>query len=130
MRKDIFIKKYAKAIQEGNAAVFAGAGISIPAGVFSWRDLVKPFAEEMGLDIEKEYDLTRVIQYYINEKKNRHTITQKIVNIVHEETTATLDILTNLPIQTYWTTNYDRLIERNLERKNKKVDTKGSVAKF
>ncbi|EOI7546355.1 SIR2 family protein [Enterococcus hirae] len=124
MRKDIFIKKYAKAIQEGNAAVFAGAGISISAGVFSWKDLVKPFAEEMGLDIEKEYDLTRVIQYYINEKKNRHTITQKIVNIVHEETTATLDILTDLPIQTYWTTNYDRLIEKNLERKNKKVDTK------
>ncbi|EOA3387203.1 SIR2 family protein, partial [Enterococcus hirae] len=57
-------------------------------------------------------------------KKNRHTITQKIVNIVHEETTATLDILTDLPIQTYWTTNYDRLIEKNLERKNKKVDTK------
>ena len=126
MNKQYFIKNYAKAIQEGYAAVFAGAGISVGAGYVDWKGLVAPFADEMGLDIDKEYDLTRVIQYYINYKRRRNGVSQTIINkfISHEESTETIDLLTQLPVQTYWTTNYDKLLEKNLEKQNKKVDVK------
>ncbi|EJU93680.1 SIR2 family protein [Enterococcus faecalis] len=126
MNKQYFIKNYAKAIQEGYAAVFAGAGISVGAGYVDWKGLVAPFADEMGLDIDKEYDLTRVIQYYINYKRRRNGVSQTIINkfISHEESTKTIDLLTQLPVQTYWTTNYDKLLEKNLEKQNKKVDVK------
>ncbi|WP_394734758.1 hypothetical protein [Streptococcus sp. A18] len=37
MRQEVFIKKFSKAIQEGNAAVFAGAGTSVDAGFVNWK---------------------------------------------------------------------------------------------
>lgn len=33
-------------------------------------------------------------------------------------------MLTKFPITTYWTTNYDRLLEDGLQRNNRKVDVK------
>ncbi|MDG2981436.1 hypothetical protein KNP66_06095, partial [Latilactobacillus curvatus] len=114
MKKEAFIKKYAKAVHEGNAAVFTGAGSSVEAGFVDWKKLVKPFAEEINLDIEKESDLVRITQYYINSKGGkRGTVNQEIVDSFssQEQTTETLEILTRLPISTYWTTNYDKLIE-------------------
>lgn len=37
-----FTKKYIDSIRDGNAAVFAGAGLSRPSGYVDWRGLVKP----------------------------------------------------------------------------------------
>ncbi len=34
--------------------IFAGAGLSIPSGYIDWKGLLKDFAGEVGLDIEKE----------------------------------------------------------------------------
>lgn len=62
MRQEVFIKKFSKTIQEGNAAVFAGAGTSVDAGFVNWKKLVAPFATEIGLDIEKETDLIGLTQ--------------------------------------------------------------------
>ena len=39
MRQEVFIKNFSKAIQEGNAAVFAGAGTSVDAGFVNWKKL-------------------------------------------------------------------------------------------
>lgn len=66
MREELFVKKFSKAIQDGNAAVFAGAGTSVDAGFVNWKKLVEPFATEIDLDIEKETDLIGLTQYYIN----------------------------------------------------------------
>ena len=68
MDKALFIKKFADAIYEGNAAIFAGAGTSVDAGFVNWKKLVEPFASEINLDIEKETDLIGLTQYYINKK--------------------------------------------------------------
>lgn len=40
------------------------------------------------------------------------------------KTTDNHKILSQLPIGTYWTTNYDQLIESNLEAVSKRVDKK------
>lgn len=126
MRKKLFVKKYAKAVSEGYAAVFAGAGTSVGAGFVDWRKLIEPFASELELNIDKESDLVRVIQYYYNQKRNRSEINEKIVNAFSskENISETMNILTKLPISTYWTTNYDRLIEAGLESNNRKADVK------
>ena len=40
IKKEEFIKKYVKALREGNAAVFAGAGLSRSSGFVDWKELV------------------------------------------------------------------------------------------
>ena len=67
-----FKKKYTKAIQNGDAAIFAGAGLSIPSGYVNWKELLNNLATEIGLDVEKEPDLIEVAQYYCNKKRNRN----------------------------------------------------------
>jgi hypothetical protein len=32
-----FLREFSKEVEEGNAAIFAGAGLSIPAGFVDWR---------------------------------------------------------------------------------------------
>lgn len=124
--RERFIEKYSKAINEGYAAVFAGAGLSISSGYVDWKTLVTPFAKELGLNIDEEYDLTRVAQYYRNEFRNRGQINQEIVDKFSADNAPNIniEILTRLPIYTYWTTNYDKLLEKGLENNDRRVDVK------
>lgn len=39
IKKDIFISEILKELEEENVAVFAGAGLSMPAGYVSWKGL-------------------------------------------------------------------------------------------
>jgi hypothetical protein len=52
-----FLKTYKTAIEESNAAIFAGAGLSKPVGFVNWKDLLRDIAEEINLNIDKESDL-------------------------------------------------------------------------
>lgn len=126
MDKKLFIKKFSKTIQEGNAAVFAGAGTSVEAGFVNWKKLVQPFATELYLDIEKETDLIGLTQYYINKKRSRGSVNQEIINKFSspDAETEVMNLLTRLPITTYWTTNYDKVIEKGLENNNRRGDIK------
>lgn len=127
MNKEIFIENYSRAVREGYAAVFAGAGSSVGAGYVDWKTLVAPFAKEINLDVEKETDLVKVTQYYCNSKQGRRSqINQNILNAFTRDAqeTETIKLLTKLPIETYWTTNYDRIIEDTLKENNRKADVK------
>lgn len=130
MNKEVFIEHFTKEVMEDNAAIFAGAGLSIPAGFVDWSSLLEPMAKEIGLDISKETDLVGLSQYYCNENQgNRNSINQIILNGFSEkvEVTENHKILSRLPIKTYWTTNYDRLIENALDGENKVADVKYTV---
>lgn len=120
------IRNYTKAVQEGYAAVFAGAGLSRNSGYVDWKTLLRPLAQDIGLNIDKEYDLVAVAQYYRNERGNRAAINQAIIGAFTNETkdNENINILTRLPIDTYWTTNYDQLLEDGLESNNRKVEVK------
>jgi hypothetical protein len=128
--KDEVIKEYVRAVIEGYAAVFAGAGLSRGSGYTNWKDLVRPLAKEIGLDVDKEHDLIAIAQYYKNERGTRSGINQRILNEFTKDTkaNANIDILTRLPISTYWTTNYDELIEESLKTNNRKADIKTTQA--
>lgn len=121
-----FVLEYTRAIREGYAAVFAGAGLSRESGYVNWKELVKPFAKTIGLEVEKEHDLISITQYYLNEKRTRGSINQSILNEFTKNATVNenIEILARLPIQTYWTTNYDEVIEKALSNNNKKADVK------
>ncbi len=128
---DRFIDKYSIAIQEGHAALFAGAGLSIPSGFVNWAELLRPFANEINLSIDREHDYLAIAQYYYNVKGgNRSTISNEILRRFGEESKANkaVDIVTRLPIRTYWTTNYDVLIEEALKRNNRRPEVKRRVA--
>lgn len=124
-----FIKKFSKEIREQNAAIFAGAGFSMEAGYVNWSELLEPLAEEIGIDISKESDLVSLAQYYKNEKSNRTEISKRIIEEFSKEAEPDENhlILSRLPIRTYWTTNYDSLIEDALKISGKIVDVKYTV---
>lgn len=122
-----FVDTFTKAIKDNNAAIFAGAGLSIPAGYVNWKNLLRDIAAELNLDIDKEDDLIAIAQYHYNAKgNNRHKLNQLLIEEFTQGTSVTLNhkILASLPIQTYWTTNYDKLIEKAILEEGKTPDTK------
>ena len=62
-----FINNFVNEIKAENAAIFVGAGLSIPAGIVDWRNLVRPLAEELKLDVNREHDLIAIAQYHCNQ---------------------------------------------------------------
>jgi hypothetical protein len=123
-----FVNDYVAAIHDENAAVFAGAGLSIPAGLVNWKELLREIAAEVGLDVDQENDLVAVAQYHLNERGSRHRINQALVSEFagRAELTENHSILASLPIRTYWTTNYDALLEQALKAAGKTPDVKST----
>lgn len=121
-----FLKRYLAEVEAGNAAVFAGAGLSKPAGFVDWRDLLREIADELGLLIDRENDLVAVAQWHVNKAQSRYRLNKAIIDHLSEETEPTPNhlLLARLPIATWWTTNYDRLPEKAFERAGKIVDVK------
>jgi hypothetical protein len=129
VQTDTFIESYADALREQSAAVFAGAGLSIPAGLINWAELMEEIAADLGLSLDREHDLVSIAQFHVNERGGRNRINQKLVSEFAERATLTDNhrILASLPIATYWTTNYDHLIEDALRQAHKRPDVKIAV---
>jgi len=128
-----FVREYLGEIREDNAAIFAGAGLSTNAGYVNWRQLLKPIAEELHLDIEKENDLISIAQYHCNESRgNRHHLNQLLIQTLGKGAIPTDNhrILARLPIAVYWTTNYDQLIECAMKDAGRIADVKHTVAQL
>lgn len=126
VKKNELIREYARAIREGNAAIFGGAGLSRPSGYVDWKSLLRPLAQDIDLDIEKESDLLSVAQYYRNTRATRASINQAIMDAFTKSVNINenVRVLTRLPIFTYWTTNYDTLIEDGIKEANRNPDIK------
>lgn len=124
-----FIKEFVKDLAENNVAVFAGAGMSKSAGFVNWADLLRDIATELGLSVDKEHDLISLAQYHVNENRSKARINKKILEEFAQEAESTENhkVLSSLPVTTFWTTNYDTLIEDSLKAANKVVDIKHQV---
>jgi hypothetical protein len=117
-------------LEDGNLAIFAGAGFSRAAGFVDWQTLLKPIAEDLDLDVEKEWDLVALAQYHSNiNQTNRAKLNQLLVTEFSADVAPTENhrILARLPIETFWTTNYDTLIESSLDSTGKVPDVKYTV---
>lgn len=126
---EAFIKEFVKDLRGNNAAVFAGAGMSKASGFVDWPELLRDIAEELGLKVENEHDLISLAQFHVNEKMGSAKLSRKILEEFSEqaEPSITHEILARLPIRTYWTTNYDTLIEDALKKAFKVPDVKHSI---
>ncbi|PXV56813.1 SIR2 family protein [Aeromonas veronii] len=126
---EAFIKRYVKDLEEGAAAVFAGAGLSRTCGFVNWKELLREIAEELELSVEFEHDLISVAQYHVNKKNSPTGLSRKILEEFSEqaEPSEAHRILARLPIRTYWTTNYDTLIEDSLKENYRVADVKRKV---
>lgn len=126
---EAFIKDFVIDLTENNVAIFAGAGMSKGAGFVDWAELLSDIADEIGLKVKIESDLISLAQYHVNERGGNAGIMKKILQEFSEqaETTENHKLLARLPISTFWTTNYDTLIEDSLKESLKVVDVKHQV---
>ena len=124
----LFVDKYVKEIKDNNAAMFIGAGFSKSAAYVDWKNLLRSIAEDLELDVDKEYDLVSLAQYCYNKNGNRSLINDTIFDEFSKEKDIDENhrIIARLPILTYWTTNYDSLIEDALNDAKRIVDVKYS----
>lgn len=125
-----FLREFTKELHNDNAAAFVGAGFSMSAGYVDWKGLLKDIVTDLGLDPDKEHDLISVAQYSVNQAGgNKAALTRTIVNNIGIAKKPQLghEILATLPIHTFWTTNYDKLIEKSLEDAKKVPDVKYTV---
>ena len=115
-----FIRDYSKEIINSNAALFIGSGLSRAAGYTDWKGMLKEVAQDIGLDVNKETDLISLAEYYVNSKRSREKINKAISEFfsVEHAPTETHRILASLPITSYWTTNYDKLMERTFKEQD------------
>jgi hypothetical protein len=123
MDKIRFISLFTEQIRNNTAAIFAGAGFSKPAGFVDWPTLLNDVADEIGLEANREAEnLPALAQYYVNETNNRQRLSELILNQFSDSKTIDENhqLLAQLPIHTYWTTNYDHLIEESLSNEKKK----------
>jgi|ERR1700677_2359662 len=122
-----FVQKFSEETANDNAAIFAGAGLSVSAGYVDWRSLLKNIAQNLNLNVEKEHDLVALAQYHCNNAPSgRQELNQLLVDefCQNHQITENHEILARLSIKTFWTTNYDDLIETALKKTGKNVDVK------
>ncbi|WP_270645517.1 SIR2 family protein [Merdimonas faecis] len=117
-----YLDHISEQIKLGYISVFAGAGLSVASGYVDWKRLLEPLCKQMRLDINK--DLTEIAQYYKNQYGR-----QGLNDIVFNEfakipkNNENVAWLAKLPIKEYWTTNYDHIIEQEIQKRGKVVET-------
>lgn len=107
------VEDFGRSMTDGTAAVFAGAGLSMAAGLPSWGELLKPFQAELG--IPHLADMPLLAEYIIQDPRFgpdtlKHHILTELVKPDSGPTPGHRAIA-RFPVSEVWTTNYDRLIE-------------------
>jgi hypothetical protein len=125
------VDRFATALETGEAALFAGAGLSASAGCVDWRGFSRQFAADLSLDVDRERDLVALVQYHINERDSRAQVVAALERAFSAcDPTDNHHLLARLPLHTVWTTNYDRLLETAFERAGKVVDVRVTQEDF
>ena len=84
----------------------------------------------LELNIDLESDLVAVAQFHVNASgQNRNKLHKALLEALSPDNPPTPNhrLLAQLPVTTYWTTNYDKLIESALRDQGKVIDVKSSV---
>jgi hypothetical protein len=125
----VFVRDFTRELHAQNAAVFAGAGLSMASGYVDWKGLLEELVRDLRLNPDIETDLVSVAQYHCNQAGGKSALTTRILQHFSQtrDPTDNHRVLASLPIETYWTTNYDKLIETSLVEAKKVPDVKYTV---
>jgi hypothetical protein len=124
-----FTKDFVQDLHNDSAAIFAGAGLSKGSGFVDWPELLRDIATELGLNVDIEHDLITLAQFHVNTRRTSDGLAKKILQEFSEqaEPSEIHEIIARLPIRSFWTTNYDSLIEDALRRAMRVPDVKYAV---
>ena len=113
-----FLNIYSQQVLNGDASLFLGSGISRISGFPSWSSLLEPCAKELDIELNEKTDLYTLAQYYVNQNNDAELRRQfgDAMNRYMPENSV-LNLLLEIPYNSIWTTNYDKLIEKGLEKK-------------
>jgi len=113
------IKKLKEAIAANKLVIFAGAGISIDAGVPSWSTLIEEIKAEIDLP-EKETDYLRIAQIYFNERQQKEFVEKVRTVLKHKKVNHNEihEAVLDLSPEHILTTNFDDLLEQAIEKKS------------
>lgn len=114
------------ALVNDKLCAYIGSGFSKTCGLPDWKELMKPFAESINLDIDKEKEYMQVAQYYVNEK-GRYELNNLIKDNFNLDLTRVSNnhkLLASLQLPELWTTNYDNALEKGYESLNIDYDVK------
>jgi len=130
MEREHFVKEVASKMRSSMCDIFVGSGISAPSGIPTWSDFLEPYAQQLGLRLHDDDDLPMIAQYIVNSNTgNRNIVSQAVFNTfgrdycINEYHMA----ISNFPIKTVWTTNYDNLLEKAFSDRNFRVITSEST---
>lgn len=117
--KKVFIDNLTNQLKLSNLSFFLGAGVSVGAGFPSWEELLEDIANDIGIDLKKETDYYRVFQYCVNELSLsivEQRVYEKLSSLSYKS--EGIESALKLPIDSFWTTNFDQVLERNIESKH------------
>lgn len=108
------VEQFGEIADAGNAGVFVGAGMSMGAGFPGWESLLSDLRDEAQIPNAIK-DMPLLAQYYArNMVGGRDLLEAHILSklsIRLPAASAGHSSLQRLPVDEYWTTNYDRMIE-------------------
>ena len=116
MEASRLIASFGRYVDNREATVLVGAGLSRDAGYPDWSGLLQTVREKLQQpDLN---DLPLLAQYFINEHSEtelQDLIRQELELDPQPQPTRCHELLAALPLSEIWTTNYDDLIERAME---------------
>lgn len=110
------IDQYGGAVTRRTAALFVGAGVSIGAGYPSWDQLLRFARRRLGLTGTFS-DLALMAQYFESSVPGGRDVLEEEIRDqlpLSALPTRTHSLLAQLPLEEYWTTNFDPLLESAL----------------
>jgi CheY-like chemotaxis protein len=112
------IRTMARSIARGDAVFFIGAGMSANAGAPTWDELMLPLRHELELDPNDDASPALVAQFYANRfgERELHKYLRLKLRAPSLKPTEAHELLCNLPVSVFVTTNYDDLLEAALRR--------------
>ena len=111
-------------IRKGNVTLFAGAGLSIGAGLPGWPGLIHPLALDISAHWPNDVtDLTtdhllNAVQYYEN-RHGRNVLIHHLRDMLDKpsvQPTSVHRLIASQPFRVIFSTNYDNLIEQALRQ--------------
>jgi len=111
------VRGFADALFKGEGALFLGAGISVPSQLPEWFGLLEPLVAPLGIKLERTDDLPLMAQHVVNYYKgSRGPLTGSLRAALGGKYTGNRyhAAIAAMDVRTIWTTNFDTLIEDEL----------------